>query len=104
MKNIKIASFLGFVCAWLASTSLHAAPPVTSGLAAWFQADSLVGLTKNQPVFTWTDSSGNGNTAVGNTYGNTYFGEDPTFVTNAVGGKSAVHFNALFGEGSGDHL
>lgn len=64
--------------------ALQAGPIPTAGLAAWYNASALVGLSNGDPVTTWTDSSGNGLnvTAVGS----------PTYDADALNGQPAVSF------------
>lgn len=41
------------------------APTDVSGLVLWLKADAITGLSDSDPVSTWTDSSGNSNSATG---------------------------------------
>jgi hypothetical protein len=71
------------VARWTESTF---SPIQISGLKLWLKADSLV-LSDNDPVSTWSDSSGNANdvTAAGSAR--------PTYKTNIQNGLPAVRFD-----------
>jgi hypothetical protein len=99
MSNCKILAFSLIGCWGLLGTSVQAVPPVTNGLYLWLTADSLVGYTNHQLVATWNDSSGNGHNG-----SNTGGGQAPWFLTNAVGGKSSLHFDGFNGDGTGDRF
>ena len=66
VKNYQIMWVLlamGMVC--LLSTTVHAAGlNVQNGLQLWLKADAITGLSDNDPVSVWPDSSPNGNDAV----------------------------------------
>ena len=62
-------------------------PPKISGLKLWLKADSL-SLSNNDPVASWTDSSGSGNDAAQSTAGN-----KPIFNTNIINSLPAVQFD-----------
>lgn len=72
-------------------------PPFTptdiSGLKFWVKADSLA-LSDNDPVSSWTDSSGLGNHATQGTGG-----AQPTYKTNIQNGLPVIRF-----DGAGDWL
>jgi hypothetical protein len=63
----------------------------TTGLLLWLKADALA-LNNNDPVNTWTDSSGNGRHAV---YTHPYSEVAPVFVTNGFNGKPVVRFTEV---------
>lgn len=67
---------------------------VSANLVLWLDADQIIGLSDGDPVATWTDSSGNGNTVIQITPGN-----QPEYVTNAIGLYPAVRF-----DGTDDYL
>jgi hypothetical protein len=58
-------------------------------LAAWFKADAIIGVPDGASVATWPDSSGNGNDAT-----QPVPSQQPAYVTAAINGRPAVHFNA----------
>ena len=62
-------------------------PTDISGLQLWLKADSL-SLNDNDAVGSWTDSSGNGNTANQGTAAN-----KPTFKSSIINGKPVVRFD-----------
>jgi hypothetical protein len=66
--------------------SAPTAPPSTD-LRFWFSADSGVQSAADGTVTSWTDRSGNGNTA-------NAVGSAPHLVTGALNGKPVLHFNA----------
>lgn len=68
-------------------------PTNIPGLTVWLKADALA-LNDNDPVTTWTDSSGNGNDVAQSTSGN-----KPLFKTAILNGKAVVRF-----DGSDDYL
>ncbi len=72
-------------------TGTSATAPPTSDLRLWLSADVGVQVNPDRTVASWTDRSGNGNTAVP-------LDTAPTLVANAINGKPALHFN------SGDDL
>ena len=58
-----------------------------SSLDAWYDADAITGLSNNDPVSTWSDSSPSGyNASSGGS-------NRPTFVANALNGLPVVRFN-----------
>jgi len=61
----------------------------TTGMLLWLKADALA-LNNNDPVNTWTDSSGNGRNAV---YTHPFSEVAPVFTTNVFNGKPVVRFN-----------
>lgn len=67
-------------------------PRHMSGLAAWYDASQITGLSDGASVSTWTDQSGNGLdlTMTGS----------PTYETNEVGGLPVVRFNGTSQYGS----
>lgn len=67
------------------STAL--APSGIAGLSAWWKVDDLV-LNDGDPVSSWSDASGNGNTIT-----NTLLLR-PTFKTGVLNGKNAVRFTS----------
>jgi hypothetical protein len=62
-------------------------PNQISGLVCWLKADALV-LTDGDPVASWTDSSGNGNTPVQATATN-----KPTYTATILNNKPVVRFD-----------
>src|SRR6185503_9435322 len=77
------------------------AVPVTTGLNTWLDAsdpttildaegDNALSGFFSGSVQTWTDKSGNGRDAVQVTAAN-----QPTYVTNAIGGQSAILTDGL---------
>lgn len=68
-------------------------PDDVAGLILWLKADAL-GLSDNDPVGTWTDSSSEGNDAIQGTTGN-----KPLFKTNILNGLPVVRF-----DGSNDFM
>lgn len=64
------------------------------GLVLWLKADAITGLVDNDPVTTWSDSSGNGNDATQATGDN-----KPLYKTNIQNGLPIVRF-----DGSNDQL
>lgn len=61
-------------------------PDSVSGLVQWLDASAL-GLSNNDPVATWTDSSSNGNDATAVLTTN-----QPTYKASALNGQPAVQF------------
>lgn len=72
-------------------------PSDISGLKLWLKADSL-SLSDNDPVATWTDSSGLGNSATQATSGSR-----PTYKTGIVNGKPVVRFDGVDDSLAGTH-
>lgn len=62
-------------------------PSDLSGLKFWVAADSLTGLNDNDPVSTWTDLSGTGNTVTASTT------IRPLYKTNVLNGKPVLRFD-----------
>lgn len=60
-----------------------------SALTVWFKADAITGLVNGAAVSVWTDLTGNGYHAMQLLSGNR-----PTYVTSAINGQPAVHFNS----------
>lgn len=69
-------------------------PTDIAGLVAWYKADAIGGLSDNDPVATWADSSGNGRDATQGTAAN-----KPTYQTGEVNSLPCVRF-----DGSNDVL
>lgn len=67
-------------------------PTDIAGLQLWLKADSL-SLSDNDPISTWTDSSGNGNNATGTLTAR------PLYKTNIINSLPVVRF-----DGSNDNL
>jgi hypothetical protein len=67
-------------------------PADISGLTAWWKADSLA-LSNNDPVSTWTDSSGNGHD------GTASLTTRPTYIASWNNSKPALYF-----DGSNDYM
>ncbi len=89
MFVVKRSSFvlLAAVTLILGSTVFAASPlPVTSGLVAHFDANSITDVNNGQQVTRWTDLSGTGHDA-------DRAGGIPTFVTNVINGKPVVRFD-----------
>jgi hypothetical protein len=73
---------------WPTSAASAWSPSDLADLFAWYKADAITGLTNNDPVSTWSDSSGNG-------YDVTASGSDrPTYKTNTLNSMPVVEFNA----------
>lgn len=62
-------------------------PTDIAGLTLWLKADALA-LSDNDPIATWTDSSGNGNDATNGTAG-----QQPLYKTNIINGKPVARFD-----------
>lgn len=62
-------------------------PSDIAGLKVWLKADAL-SLSNNDPVTTWTDSSGTGNSLTQGTAG-----AKPTYKTNIFNGQPAISFD-----------
>lgn len=78
----------GLVIRQATSSPSAADPDTISDLEAWYQADSLA-LSDNDPVSTWTDSSGNGRNV-------TQAGAArPTYKTNILNGEPVVRFDGV---------
>lgn len=69
------------------ATAAGVSPPDFPDLLAWFKADSLA-LANNDPVTSWSDSSGNGHNASQGTGS-----AQPTFKTNQYSGQPCVTFD-----------
>ena len=76
----------------VADVTTLATPSSFSGLQGWWKADSL-SLNDNDPVSSWTDSSGNGRTLTGT------LTQRPLYKTNLYNGLPAVRW-----DGSNDRL
>jgi hypothetical protein len=64
------------------------APSDLASLRAWYKADAITGLSNNDPVGSWTDSSGGGYTL-------TASGSNrPTYKTSTINSLPVVEFNA----------
>ena len=73
---------------WPASAASAWSPSDLADLYAWYKSDAITGLTNNDPVSTWSDSSGNG-------YDVTASGADrPTYKTNTLNSMPVVEFTA----------
>lgn len=75
-------------------TVIGVAGPPTSGLVARWESDSITGLSNNDPVATWPDTSGNSRDATQSSSS-----LKPLYKTNILGGKPALLF-----DGSDDEL
>lgn len=75
------------------SGSLNPVPPFSPsdipGLQLWLESTAIAGLSDNDPVTTWPDSSGNGRDATQGTAGN-----KPTYKTSILNGEPVVRFDA----------
>jgi hypothetical protein len=60
-----------------------------SALVVWLKADAITGLANGAGVSIWSDSSGNGDSAIQPIRTN-----QPTYVTGAINGLPVVRFNA----------
>jgi hypothetical protein len=69
--------------------SVTSAAPVLPVLQAWFRADGITGLTNGTTLAAWPDATGNGYSATQN-----ISARQPTYVTGAINGLPAVHFNS----------
>jgi hypothetical protein len=63
-------------------------PATIPDMKFWFRSDTLSALADNDPVASWSDSSGNGRTAT-----QTTAGRKPLYKTNIQNGKPAVLFD-----------
>jgi hypothetical protein len=63
------------------------APDSLSDLVAWYKADAITGLSDDDPVSTWTDSSASGWNASESTT------HRPTYKTNILNSKPIVRFS-----------
>lgn len=70
-------------------TTITPPTPPAAELKTWFKADGLSGLANGATVSDWPDASGNGDDATQSTSS-----QRPTFLSNAIGGLPAVHFNS----------
>lgn len=61
LSNVGLLGINGTPDAFLTIFQGGLSAPVTSGLVAWYYADSITTLSDGQDVVTWADSSGNGN-------------------------------------------
>ncbi|MEI6462224.1 MAG: fibronectin type III domain-containing protein [bacterium] len=77
----------------LASWNTTIQPSSITGLKLWLKADAIVGLNNNDPVTTWTDSSGNANATQSTA------SYKPLYITNSINSLPAVRF-----DGSDDYL
>ncbi|MGB0141519.1 MAG: hypothetical protein ACPF8W_00445 [Luminiphilus sp.] len=59
-----------------------------AGLAGWYKADAITGLSDGDPVDSWVDSSGNGNTLTQSTSG-----AKPTYETEELNSLPIVRFD-----------
>ena len=77
-----------------AGEGANSAPASTSpsALVAWFKADAITGVANGAGVSLWSDSSGNGDSAIQPLSAN-----QPTYVTGAMNGLPVVRFNAANG-------
>lgn len=73
---------------------LTVSPPDIAGLKLWLKADAITGLSDNEPVSSWPDSSGLGNDAV-----QPSAQKQPTYKVNVLNRKPTVRF-----DGAGDFL
>ena len=65
-------------------------PPVPPpSLSAWFKAEALSGFANGDLVGSWIDSSGKGNHAT-----QSVVTPKPSYLSSAINGRPAVHFNA----------
>jgi hypothetical protein len=73
---------------WPAAAAAPFAPSDLASLRAWYKADAITGLSNNDPVGSWTDSSGGGYTLSAS-------GSDrPTYKTSTINSLPVVEFNA----------
>lgn len=84
------------VAATLATHSYATSPP-TNNLVLWLKSDTL-SLADGAGVFSWADSSGNGNDAI---VWAPWSPNPPKYYTNAVNGRPAVGFGAAGSGGFG---
>lgn len=71
-----------------AGTRLWEPSDASTGLLVWLKADAITGLVDGDPVNTWLDSSGLGNSAAKGAY------NAPTYETNELNGLPVVRFSA----------
>lgn len=69
-------------------------PPDIAGLVAWYDASAITGLSDGDPVASWADESGNGQTAT-----QADATKQPVYKTGIVNGLPVLRF-----DGSNDHL
>jgi hypothetical protein len=77
------------------SVQVSATPSVAASLKTWYAADSIVGVPNGGAIATWTDQSGNNNTAT-----QASAGLRPIYATNALNGLPVVQFTS----GSSNYL
>jgi hypothetical protein len=65
-------------------------PSIYSGFSLWLKADAIVGLSNNDPVASWIDSSGTSGSATQATSG-----MRPLYKTNVLNGKPCVLFDDI---------
>jgi hypothetical protein len=75
------------------AADVSGSPPATN-LKQWLKANAIVGLVDTDPVSSWSDSSGNGNTVTQATAGNR-----PTYRTGVINSLPVVRF-----DGTDDYL
>ena len=77
---------------WLyfpATASAPWEPSDLTSLIAWYKADAISGLSNNDPVSTWSDSSTSGLDATASS------GDRPTYITNAQNSLPIVRFSGI---------
>ena len=79
--------------AMIAGVPVVSGPPITAGLVAGWESDSILGLNDGDPVDSWADQSGNGRTATGSGSAR------PLYKVNIFGTKAGIRF-----DGSDDKL
>ncbi|MFT6167649.1 MAG: hypothetical protein ACJASF_002349 [Vicingaceae bacterium] len=62
----------------------------SSNMDAWMDAARVTGLTNNDPMSSWSDFSGNSNTAIQAITAN-----QPIFLTNQINGLPAINFDGV---------
>jgi len=85
--SVVVSNRLGNVTSSNATLTVIAGLPVTNGLVARYDAQSITGLGDGATVTNWPDSSGNGNTA-------TNTGGTPAYVAQGYNGLPVVRFTA----------
>jgi hypothetical protein len=72
---------------WPAAAASAWEPSDLTSLIAWYKADAISGLSNNDPVSTWSDSSTSGWDATASS------GDRPTYITNAQNSLPIVRFS-----------
>lgn len=76
-------------CVRVVLNLVNTLPSTIANLHMWLKADALTGLANNDPVTTWTDSSGNGRNGT-----QTTASKKPLYKTNQINGLPSLFFDA----------